>query len=145
MPAPLSMCVITRDESLLEQALRCVRPHREELIVVVTCSSDLQSAVIAKQFGADRVEVFEGCNDVPGPEGLMNDFSAARNYSFSLATKPWIGWMDTDDTIEGLEKLHHVLAIGGLAKAAGPEVCLQFPYEYGYDDKGVCICLQVRE
>lgn len=139
------MCLITRDEPLLEQALRCVRPHVEELIVVVTCASDTESIATAKACGADRVEVFEGCNDVPGPEGLMADFSAARNYSFSLATRPWIGWMDADDTVEGLERLPHVLNLGQLARSAGSEVCLQFPYEYGYDDHGKCICLQTRE
>jgi len=145
MSAPVSMCLIVRDEPLLGEALASVRPWVEELIVVVTCSSDKASIETARACKADRVEVFEGCNDVPGPEGLMVDFAAARNFSFSLATQPWTAWMDADDLIEGLEHLPHVLALGTLAKAAGVEPALQFHYEYAHDDAGRCVCLQVRE
>jgi len=139
------MCLIVRDEPLLGEALARVRPWVQELIVVVTCSSDRASIDTAHACKADRVEVFEGCNDVPGPEGLMVDFAQARNFSFSLATQPWTMWMDADDLIEGLEHLPHVLALGTLAKATGVEVALQFRYEYAHDDAGRCICLQVRE
>jgi glycosyltransferase involved in cell wall biosynthesis len=78
---------------------------------------------------------------VPGvfdAEGRIQDFSAARNASFELATQPWVMWLDSDDLFDGGEKLHE------LCKA--PQgTCYLFPYEYAYDHLGRCVVRQYRE
>jgi glycosyltransferase involved in cell wall biosynthesis len=140
MPAPVSMCLIVRDEPLLEQALSCVRPFVEEVVVVVTSVTDTASVETAKRFGA-VVEVFEACN---GPEGTIQDFSLARARSFELATKPWICWMDADDTISGIERLAEVVQWAEMLRQ-GRDVCVSFPYEYAYNDRGEVTCYQTRE
>ncbi len=144
--APVSMCVIVRDEPLLEQALLSVRPYVEEIVVVITSRGDAASWEVASRI-ADVVEVDERCNLLDGQmTGEIWNFSIARNRSFDLATKPWILWMDADDVVEGLERLPEVLRIADAGRMGGAlEVCAHFPYEYQHDGRGVCWVLQTRE
>src|ERR1700682_585358 len=141
MKSPVSMCLISRGETLLDDALRSVRDHVEELIVVVTHASDGAGIETARAI-ADRVEVFEACND---ENGDIADFSRARNFSFSLATREWLLWMDADDTVD-LTRLPEVLdTYRTLREASGHEVLVTFPYEYSVDGKGVCNLIVQRE
>lgn len=144
MKAPVSMCLIVRGESLLEEALLSARPHVEELVVVVTSSKDAASLEIARKH-ADRVDVFEGCNEKDGvPTDEIWDFSAARNHSFALASKPWISWMDADDVLSGGDKLPDVVRFLESGSQGKPTIAM-FPYEYSVDEFGKCNCLQDRE
>ena len=80
--------MIVRDEEFsLENTLLTARPHVDEMIIVDTGSTD-QTLSIAKKY-ADRVEHFK----------WIDDFSAARNYSLSFATEPWILVLDADEII----------------------------------------------
>jgi glycosyltransferase involved in cell wall biosynthesis len=84
----LSLCMIVRDEEFsLENTLLTARPHVDEMIIVDTGSTD-QTLSIAKKY-ANRVEHFK----------WIDDFSAARNYSLSFATEPWILVLDADEII----------------------------------------------
>ena len=84
----LSLCMIVRDEEFsLENTLLTARPHVDEMIIVDTGSTD-QTLSIAKKY-ADRLEHFK----------WIDDFSAARNYSLSFATEPWILVLDADEII----------------------------------------------
>ena len=84
----LSLCMIVRDEEFsLESTLLTARPHVDEMIIVDTGSTD-QTLSIAKKY-ADRLEHFK----------WIDDFSAARNYSLSFATEPWILVLDADEII----------------------------------------------
>lgn len=65
----------------------CVKKFADEIIVVDTGSSD-KTIDIAKKF-TNKVYNFK----------WTNDFSAARNFSFSKATKDYIMWLDADDVI----------------------------------------------
>src|SRR5262245_7908951 len=95
--APVSVCIIARDEAAcLGACLDTLRPHVEEVVVVDTGSVD-DTPHVAKLHGADIVERFTDCND---PEsGLIVDFALARNYSFSLGRQPWRFWVDADDQL----------------------------------------------
>ena len=85
MTAPISVCLIVRDEiAQLEKCLSSVRPYVAEIVVVDTGSTD-SSQDVARRF-ADKFEVYTGCNH---PSGLMRSFADARQKSFSLATQPW--------------------------------------------------------
>jgi glycosyltransferase involved in cell wall biosynthesis len=158
MPAPVSMCLIVRDEPLLEQALACVRPHVAEIVVVVTSAADTESIETAKKYGC-VVEVNEECNRcVHGIPGLVHeqcpgenvlddkiwDYSKARNRSFELATQPWLLWMDADDIIAGMERLPEVIQWADMLRQ-GRDVSIHFPYEYSVTDQGHCNMLLTRE
>ena len=85
----LSLCMIVKDESaVLSRCLACAARFADEIIVVDTGSAD-DSKDIASRLGA-RVYDFE----------WRDDFSAARNYSFSLASSDYIMWLDADDIVE---------------------------------------------
>lgn len=92
----ISVCMIVKDEELvLERALHCAQKFADELIVVDTGSRD-KTKQIAERAGA-KVFDFKWCDD----------FSRARNFAFSKATKPYMMWLDADDYItnENIEKI----------------------------------------
>jgi glycosyltransferase involved in cell wall biosynthesis len=133
----LSCAMIVRDdESTLEDCLRSIRPHVDEIVVCDTGSIDA-SPEIAKRY-ADRWELFLGCNG--GEHGLIEDFAMARNHSFSLATGDWILWVDADDVMRGGEHMHRLCS-----EATADYQTFLFQYEYSRDALGNVTCLQMRE
>lgn len=118
----LSLCMIVRDEEAqLSRCLESVRNAVDEMIIVDTGSRD-KTKEIARMFGAKVYDLV-----------WQDDFSAARNLSFSYATKPFILWLDADDVLlpdeaEKLVKLKEEL-----------DECVDavtMPYQYAFDDKG---------
>ena len=84
----LSVCMIVRDEEqTLARCLSCVRTFADEIIIVDTGSVD-STVKIARSF-TDKVAHFKWCDD----------FAAARNFSFSLASCDLVMWLDADDVI----------------------------------------------
>ena len=95
-PITISLCMIVKnEENVIERCLSSVKPIVDDMIIVDTGSSD-STKEIAKTF-TDNVFDFK----------WVDDFSAARNFSFSKATKDYILWLDADDilTDENREKL----------------------------------------
>lgn len=89
----ISLCMIVRDEEQsLARCLSSVEGIADEIIIVDTGSTD-RTKEIAKSFGA-KVYDFK----------WVDDFAAARNYSFSKATKEFILWLDADDVIEEADR-----------------------------------------
>ena len=87
----ISLCMIVKnEEDTLERCLNSVKDLVDEIIIVDTGSTD-KTKEIAQKF-TDKIYDFEWCDD----------FSKARNYSFSKATKDYILWLDADDVL--LEK-----------------------------------------
>lgn len=88
----LSLCMIVKnEEAVLARCLSSVKSLFDEIIIVDTGSSDSTKS-IAYQF-TDKVFDFK----------WIDDFSAARNFSFSKATMQYIMWLDADDVIEPAE------------------------------------------
>lgn len=84
----LSVCMIVRDEEqTLARCLDCVRTFADEIIIVDTGSVD-NTVSIARSY-TDKVAFFK----------WSDDFAAARNYSFSLASCDLVMWLDADDII----------------------------------------------
>ena len=84
----LSLCMIVRDEEdVLSRCLSSVEGVFDEIIIVDTGSSD-RTRGIALQF-TPHIYGFQWCDD----------FSAARNYSFSKATMEYVMWLDADDVV----------------------------------------------
>lgn len=84
----ISLCMIVKDEEgVLGQCLDSAKELVDEIIIVDTGSKD-KTKEIAYRY-TDMVYDFQ----------WTDDFSAARNYSFSKATKDYIMWLDADDII----------------------------------------------
>jgi glycosyltransferase involved in cell wall biosynthesis len=136
--ANVSVCIIVKNEPLLEDCIKSIRDYVKEIVIVDTGSTD-GTADVARRL-ADVFENYTACNN---PEtGLIEDFSQARQRSFELATQPWVMWMDADDVIVGAENLLK------LTDAINPDVdaiAFMFPYEYSYNELGQCTCLHYRE
>lgn len=85
----LSVCIIAKNESeVIGRCLECAKSFADEIIVVDTGSTD-NTKEIASKF-TDKVYDFE----------WINDFAAARNFSFSKATMDFVMWLDCDDIID---------------------------------------------
>ncbi|WNS45948.1 glycosyltransferase family 2 protein [Paenibacillus sp. MMS20-IR301] len=90
----ISLCMIVRnEEQSLPRCLSSVRGLADEIIIVDTGSDD-QTKEIARSFGA-----------VIRDFTWIDDFSAARNFAFSQATKEYIFWLDADDYLKEEDQL----------------------------------------
>ena len=138
--APVSACIIVKNDPLLEKCLLSIRDYVEEIIVVDTGSTDGTTVEIAKKY-ADIFEIYTECND--SETGLIENFSQARQRSFDLSTKKWQLWLDSDDIIVGIEHLGQIID-STIGRDTEPLVFM-FPYEYSYNELGQCTCTHYRE
>ena len=84
----ISLCLIAKnEEEVIGRCIESVIDIIDEIIVVDTGSTD-KTIEIAEKYGA-KVYNFT----------WIDDFAAARNYSFSKATKEYIFWLDADDIL----------------------------------------------
>ncbi len=84
----LSLCMIVRnEEAVLERCLQCIQDVVDEIVIVDTGSTD-KTKEIARVFTPMLFD-FQ----------WVDDFSKARNFAFSKATKDYILWLDADDVI----------------------------------------------
>ena len=141
MKAKVSVCIIVKNEPLLEGCLKSIRDFVEEIVVVDTGSTD-NTPDVAKKY-ADIFEVYTACNDPAN--GAINDFSEARQRSFDLSTQPWVLWMDADDIIVGMDKLAKLIEMHQPTSYGKESLCFMFPYEYAYNNKEECIMIHYRE
>ena len=127
----ISLCMIVRnEEAVLRRCLDSVSPAVDEIIVVDTGSTDATKE-IARHCGA---HVY----DFPWQE----DFSAARNYSFSLAKMDYCLWLDADDVVE-TDDLRRLLA---LKETLPPDTDLvMLPYHTAFDEEGQPVFVYDRE
>ncbi len=86
--ASISACLIIKnEEKTIENCLNSIKDLVDEIIIVDTGSTD-NSKEIAKKF---TTKIFDF--------KWIDDFSRARNFSLSKATKNWILVLDADETI----------------------------------------------
>lgn len=90
----ISLCMIVKDEEVvLARCLESVCKLVDEIIIVDTGSTDCTKQIAARYTTA--IYDFK----------WQYDFSAARNFAFSKATKEYIMWMDADDVILEKDKI----------------------------------------
>jgi hypothetical protein len=95
----IALCVIVGNEpKRLDRALAAFAPAVSEMVVVHATGAEAKSlkvAEVCQKHGA----IYDVYANAPGNEWPhVDDFGAARQRSFDLATKPWVLWIDADDT-----------------------------------------------
>ncbi|MDR3238542.1 MAG: glycosyltransferase [Clostridiales bacterium] len=95
MGIEISLCMIVKnEEENLGACLDSVRGVADEIIIVDTGSTDGTLDIAARY--TDKIYHFD----------WIDDFAAARNYSFSKGTKEYLMWLDADDTITEENRLN---------------------------------------
>ena len=119
----LSLCMIVRDEETrLGRCLESVKDAVDEIVILDTGSTDGTKA-IARRY-TDRVYDY----------AWQDDFSDARNTSFSYASKPFILWLDADDVLDPGEA-KKLLALKARLDDSVDAVMLPYAYAYGLDGR----------
>lgn len=118
--ATISLCMIVRnEENVLARCLESVKGIADEIIIADTGSED-STKEIAASFGARMY-------DFP----WNDDFSAARNFTFSKAECDYQLWLDADDVIEGKNRERFLSLKNDLTADV-----VMLPYEAGFDTEG---------
>lgn len=84
--------IVKNEEAVLARCLDSLRGIADELIIVDTGSTD-KTKEIARQYQAKLYDF-----------AWVNDFSAARNFAFSKATKEYIYSADADEVLEETQR-----------------------------------------
>lgn len=105
-PLPISLCLIVGNEAaIIERLLNSAAGAFDELCLVRAIGSNAadQTEKLARQWCSANGKGFQfseyknqPANDWPH----CDDFAAARNQSFALATKHWCLWLDADDLLD---------------------------------------------
>jgi glycosyltransferase involved in cell wall biosynthesis len=128
----ISLCMIVKDEEkYLDACLSSVCDLVDEINIVDTGSTD-NTIEIAKKY-TDRLFSFE----------WINDFAAARNFSFSKATKDYILWLDADDVVTEENRRKFKLLKEELSIKSYDMVFMK--YDYYFDEKHQAMHSHVRE
>lgn len=119
--------IVKNEEAVLERCLSSCHDLFDEIIIVDTGSAD-KSKEIAARF-TDKVFDFT----------WINDFAAARNFSFSKATSEWIMWLDADDILkeEDKQKIRNL--------DFSDKQMIISDYEYAHDEYDNSYCTVPRE
>lgn len=126
----ISLCMIVKnEEDTLGRCLDSVKDIVDEIIIVDTGSTDNTKNIVKKY--TDNIYDFE----------WIDDFSAARNYSFSKATMDYIIWLDADDVI--LEEDRKKLEFS--KKNINSIDVVMMKYNVGFDERGNVTLSYYRE
>jgi glycosyltransferase involved in cell wall biosynthesis len=130
-PLTISLCMIVKnEEAVLERCLNSIKDAVDEIIVVDTGSTDKTKQIAAKF--TDKIYDFK----------WINDFSAARNFSFSKASKDYQFFLDADDVFPK----NSLAALLNLKKTLHPSVdIVTMKYVYEFDGEGNPLLTTTRE
>jgi glycosyltransferase involved in cell wall biosynthesis len=118
----ISLCMIVRNEAeTLAACLNSVRDIVDEIILVDTGSED-NTKDIARNY-TDKIIDFE----------WIDDFSAARNFSFQHATMDYVLWLDADDVLLEPDREKFMQLKATLSPTVDSVTMI---YHYAFDDHG---------
>lgn len=96
--ARISLCMIVKnEENVIGRCLDSVQGITDEIIIVDTGSTDRTKEIVSRY--TDKLYDFP----------WIDDFSAARNFAFSLATQSYILWLDADDVILESDRINFLV------------------------------------
>ncbi|MGL4877029.1 tetratricopeptide repeat-containing glycosyltransferase family 2 protein [Paraclostridium dentum] len=117
----ISLCMIVKnEEDVIGRCLESIKYLVDEIIVVDTGSTDKTKEIVSKY--TNNVYDFE----------WIDDFSAARNYAFSKATKKYVMWMDADDIMMPNDKTKFKKLKQNLDQSVDT---IMMKYNVGFDEK----------
>lgn len=118
----ISLCMIVKnEEDVLKRCLDSVGDIADEIIIADTGSSD-QTMEIARSY-TQQVYSFP----------WVEDFSAARNFTFSKATMEYCMWLDADDVLEETDRQAFLKLKEHLSPDTDVVLCR---YNAGLDENG---------
>lgn len=127
----ISLCMIVKnEEAVLARCLESIRPAVDEIILVDTGSTD-RTLDIAQEY-TEKVFQFP----------WIDDFSAARNFSFAQATMDYQMWLDADDVLPAQELAKLLLLKETLSSAV---TLVTMKYHTHFDETGNPILTSTRE
>lgn len=120
--ATLSLCMIVKNEEMnIARCLDSVANLVDEIVIVDTGSTD-RTIEIASEYTSKVYSI-----------PWKDDFSAARNESFSRASMDYCMWMDADDVLEATEKEKFLQ----LKQALSPDTdIVMMKYHTSFDEAG---------
>lgn len=121
--------IVKDEEDVIGRCLESAKEIADEIIIVDTGSKDRTKEICSRY--TDKIFDFV----------WVDDFSKARNFSFSKATKDYILWLDADDVIEKdqIEKFKQLKR-----KIDGNIDIYQMKYNYSQDENGKPTLVQIR-
>lgn len=127
----ISLCMIVKnEEKTLARCLNSIHDLVDEINIIDTGSSD-KTKKIAEKY-TNNVYDFKWCDD----------FSKARNFSFSKATKEYILWLDADDVILEKDRIKFKNLKNNLNKNVD---IVMFKYDLNVDKNGIPALSYYRE
>lgn len=102
----ISLCCITGNaEQYVGRFLDSFQPHFDEVVLVRAIGNQMpdRTIEIAEARGCVTGEYFNDEERQDWPH--VDDFAAARNAAFDMATGDWVMWADMDDLLEGGENI----------------------------------------
>ncbi len=113
--------IVKNEQDVLSRCLDCIKDIVDEIIIVDTGSTD-KTMEIARRY-TNKLFTFQ----------WIQDFAAARNFSFSKATKDYILWLDADDVID----IENKQELKNLKETLDPLVdMVMMKYHVAFDENG---------
>jgi glycosyltransferase involved in cell wall biosynthesis len=127
----ISLCMIVKnEEDVIARCLTSIKDIVDEIIIVDTGSTDNTKEIIKSY--TDKIFDFK----------WIDDFSAARNFAFSKATKDYILWLDADDIILEQDRLRFKQLKQTLEEIVD---IVMMKYNVGFDKNGNITLSYFRE
>lgn len=118
----ISLCMIVKnEEDVIGRCLDSVQGIVDEIVVVDTGSDDRTKKIVQKYTSK--------LYDFP----WIDDFSAARNFAFNVATQDYILWLDADDVILECDRERFILLKNSLTMSVDS---VTMHYHLAHDEKG---------
>lgn len=120
--ATISLCMIVKNEEMhIARCLDSIEKLVDEIIIVDTGSTDKTIDIVSKY--TPNVYLYP----------WKDDFSDARNYSFSKASMDYCMWMDADDILDASEKEKFLQ----LKQSLAPDIdIVMMKYHTSFDEAG---------